>query len=155
MESARGVSKRSSRVQGGRRPGRGRRPPPASKTLPPSGVAPRKQLGTCPLDPTEPGTGRLKMENQRNTSSVQQPEENHAQTQVDDALRRSEAQYRALFENNPQPMWVYDERTLRFLAVNEAAIERYGYSREEFLSMTIKSIRSTADVEASLKTPAQ
>src|ERR1044072_8387358 len=151
MESARGVSKRSSRVQEGRRPGRGRRPPPASKPLPPSGVAPRKQLGTCPLDTTEPGTGRLKMENQRNTSPVQQPEKNHAQTQVDDALRRSEAQYRALFESNPQPMWVYDERTLRFLIVNDAAVHRSGYSRQEFSSMTIKNIRSSEEVPALLK----
>jgi PAS domain S-box-containing protein len=95
------------------------------------------------------------MENQRNTSSVQQPEENHAQTQVDDALRRSEAQYRALFESNPQPMWVYDERTLRFLIVNDAAVHRYGYSRQEFSSMTIKNIRSSEEVPALLKTTRQ
>ena len=75
-----------------------------------------------------------------------------AQSQTIEALRKSEAQYRALFESNPHPMWVYEERTLRFLAVNDAAIERYGYSREEFLSMTIKSIRTAADVPALLKT---
>lgn len=75
-----------------------------------------------------------------------------AETQVDDALRKSEAQYRAVFESNPHPMWVYEERTLRFLAVNDAAVERYGYSREEFLSMTIKSIRSPADVPALIQT---
>src|ERR1044072_4510779 len=95
--------------------------------------------------------GGLNMENKANAPTLQDVDQRHTY----EALCRSEAQYRALFENNPQPMWVYDERTLRFLAVNEAAIERYGYSREEFLSMTIKSIRSTADVEASLKTPAQ
>jgi two-component system, cell cycle sensor histidine kinase and response regulator CckA len=57
------------------------------------------------------------------------------------ALRDSEAQYRNLFENNPQPMWVYDIETLRFLAVNNAAIQHYGYTREEFFAMTIEQIR--------------
>jgi len=46
-------------------------------------------------------------------------------------------QYRILFESNPQPMWVYDLGTLSFLAVNDAAVYHYGYSRDEFLSMTI------------------
>lgn len=75
-----------------------------------------------------------------------------AETQAAEALRKSEAQYRALFQSNPHPMWVYEERTLRFLAVNDAAMQRYGYSREEFLSMTIKSIRSPAEVPALLQT---
>ena len=56
------------------------------------------------------------------------------------AWRGSEEQYRLLFENNPHPMWVYDKETLAFLAVNDAAIAHYGYSREEFLGMTIKDI---------------
>lgn len=51
------------------------------------------------------------------------------------------SQYRLLFERNPIPMWVFDHRSLRFLAVNEAAIRQYGYSQEEFLSMTIADIR--------------
>lgn len=55
-------------------------------------------------------------------------------------------QYRILFESNPQPMWVYDPGTLSFLSVNDAAIYHYGYSREEFLSMTIKDIRPPEDV---------
>src|SRR5215470_9371216 len=62
-------------------------------------------------------------------------------TRIEEALRKSEAQYRLLFESNPQAMWVYDQETRRFLAVNNAAIQRYGYSREEFLSMTIHDIR--------------
>ena len=66
---------------------------------------------------------------------------------IEEALRKSEAQYRLLFESNPQPMWVYDLSTLRFLAVNEAAINHYGYSRSEFLDMTIMDIRPEADVE--------
>ena len=65
---------------------------------------------------------------------------------ADDALRESELRYRALFEHNPQPMWVYDVETLAFLAVNAAAIARYGFSREEFLGMTILDIRPPEDV---------
>jgi PAS domain S-box-containing protein len=56
-------------------------------------------------------------------------------------LRESEERYRTLFESNPHPMWVYDSETLSFLAVNDAAIEHYEYSREEFLKMTIDDIR--------------
>ena len=52
-----------------------------------------------------------------------------------------EAIYQLLFERNPLPMWVYDSETLRFLAVNDAAIRHYGYSREEFLAMTVREIR--------------
>ena len=62
------------------------------------------------------------------------------------ALEASERRYRMLFENNPQPMWIFDERTLAFLDVNAAAIAHYGYSREEFLSMTIRDIRPPEDV---------
>jgi two-component system cell cycle sensor histidine kinase/response regulator CckA len=58
----------------------------------------------------------------------------------------SERNYRLLFESHPQPMWLYDVHTLRFLNVNDAAVDRYGYSREEFLAMTIKDIRPAQDV---------
>ncbi len=58
----------------------------------------------------------------------------------------SERNYRQLFESHPQPMWLYDVHTLRFLKVNDAAVDRYGYSREEFLAMTIKDIRPPQDV---------
>ena len=68
-------------------------------------------------------------------------------TRIEEALRKSEAQYRLLFESNPQAMWVYDLETRRFLAVNNAAIQRYGYSREEFLTMTIEDIRPSEDVQ--------
>ena len=54
-------------------------------------------------------------------------------------------QYRLLFESNPHPMWVFDRETMRFLAVNDAAVEQYGYSKEEFLSMTLAQIRSPED----------
>ena len=49
--------------------------------------------------------------------------------------------YKALFDESPQPMWIYDKNTLRFLDVNEAASAHYGYTKEAFLQMTIKDIR--------------
>jgi PAS domain S-box-containing protein len=61
------------------------------------------------------------------------------------ALSNSEMRYRMLFEGNPESMWVYDLETLAFVAVNDAAIRRYGYSREEFLAMTILEIRPAGD----------
>jgi PAS domain S-box-containing protein len=63
-------------------------------------------------------------------------------------VRESEERYRLLFESTPQPIWVFDDETLQFLAVNEAAVATYGYSREEFLSMTVNHIRSTEQVPA-------
>jgi two-component system, cell cycle sensor histidine kinase and response regulator CckA len=64
------------------------------------------------------------------------------------ALRESEARYRQLFESNPHPMWVYDIGNLRFLAVNDAAVQQYGYTREQFLAMTIRDIRPPQDQKA-------
>jgi PAS domain S-box-containing protein len=61
--------------------------------------------------------------------------------QIELALSDSEERYRTLFESTPQPIWVYDEVTLAFLAVNDAATRTYGFSREEFLGMTIDGIR--------------
>ena len=75
--------------------------------------------------------------------------------QAEQGMRESEERYRLLFESNPQSMWVYDLESLAFLAVNEAAITHYGYSRQEFLSMTIKDIRSPDDVAALLDTVSQ
>lgn len=63
-----------------------------------------------------------------------------------EALKKSEQHYRMLFEANPHPMWVYDIETWNFLAVNEAALNHYGYSHSEFLSMTIKDIRPSEDI---------
>lgn len=70
---------------------------------------------------------------------------------VQDALHESEAQYRTLFESNPNPMWVYDLETLRFLAVNDAAVDHYGYTPDEFLAMTVKEIRPPQDIPLFLK----
>jgi diguanylate cyclase (GGDEF)-like protein/PAS domain S-box-containing protein len=69
---------------------------------------------------------------------------------ADEALRESEQRYRALFDLNPLPMWVYDFETLRFIAVNDAAVHHYGYSREEFLSLKITDIRPQEDVPSVL-----
>ncbi len=57
------------------------------------------------------------------------------------ALREQEEQFRYLFAHNPYPMWVYDVATLAFLEVNAAAVAHYGYTREEFLAMTLADIR--------------
>ena len=62
------------------------------------------------------------------------------------ALRESEEHYRFLFDNNPHPMWVFDLENHKFLAVNNAAVRHYGYSREEFLSMTLEGIRPPEDI---------
>jgi PAS domain S-box-containing protein len=58
----------------------------------------------------------------------------------------SPAPYEAVFDLNPLSMWIYDTETLRFLAVNEAAVQRYGYTRGEFLRMTLLDIRPPEDV---------
>ncbi len=64
---------------------------------------------------------------------------------AEQALIDSEQRYAALFEAAPVPMWVYDIATTQFLAVNNAAIQSYGYSAEEFLAMTIFGIRPEAE----------
>ena len=59
-----------------------------------------------------------------------------------------EVEARLLFAASPLPMWVYDLETLRFLDVNEVACEKYGWTREEFLAMTIRDIRPPEDIAA-------
>jgi PAS domain S-box-containing protein len=61
------------------------------------------------------------------------------------ALAASQHRYQQLFDSTPLPMWVYDRESLAFLEVNEAAVEHYGYSREEFLRMTLLDIRSAEE----------
>ncbi len=61
------------------------------------------------------------------------------------SLEESEQNYRLLFGSNPHPMWVFDRESLAFLMVNNAAINHYGYSGEEFLGMTLKNILPTHD----------
>lgn len=71
------------------------------------------------------------------------------------ALRASEERHRLLFERNPLPAWVVDLETLRFVAVNDAAVRAYGYSRDEFLTMTIADIRPPEDIPALRDAPAR
>jgi PAS domain S-box-containing protein len=66
-------------------------------------------------------------------------------------LEESRSRYQKLFVENPQPMWMYDIETLEFLEVNQAAINNYGYSYKEFLSMTLKDIRPIEDIPALLE----
>jgi PAS domain S-box-containing protein len=82
---------------------------------------------------------------------MSESERQHEAERTED-LRRSELRYRSLFENNPQPMWVFDEETLAFLAVNDSAIRHYGYTRDEFLRMTLRDLRLPEDVPALLET---
>jgi PAS domain S-box-containing protein len=65
-----------------------------------------------------------------------------------EALAARERQYRLLFDESPVPKWVYDTASLRFLAVNKAAQRHYGYTEQEFLSMTIRDIRPPEDIPA-------
>src|SRR4029077_4447269 len=60
--------------------------------------------------------------------------------------------YKRLFDGHPEPMWVYDLETLAFLDINDAAVQRYGFTRDEFMSMTIKDIRPASEVPELLKT---
>ena len=65
----------------------------------------------------------------------------------EEQLRSAREFYKLLFEKSPIPGWVYDQESLIFLDVNQAAVENYGYSREEFLRMTIKEIRPPDEID--------
>jgi diguanylate cyclase (GGDEF)-like protein/PAS domain S-box-containing protein len=83
--------------------------------------------------------------------AVREAAERAQREALQDQLRDSEERHRELFQSNPHPMWVYDLETLGFLDVNDAAIARYGYSRDEFLGMTIRDIRPENDVPSLLQ----
>jgi diguanylate cyclase (GGDEF)-like protein/PAS domain S-box-containing protein len=68
-----------------------------------------------------------------------------AQKAAEAALQESKNQFQLLFFSNPLPMWVYDRETLAFLEVNAAAITHYGFTRDEFLAMSIYEIRQPED----------
>ena len=70
---------------------------------------------------------------------------------AEEAVRASETRYRLMFDKSPLPKWMYDAETLRFLDVNEVTVRDLGYSRDEFLTMTIKDIRPPEDVPALLE----
>ncbi|WP_026902868.1 PAS domain S-box protein [Pedobacter glucosidilyticus] len=64
-----------------------------------------------------------------------------------DKLSKSEKDYRNMFDANPNPMYIYDLKSLRFIEVNKAAIKNYGYSKQEFLSKTVLDIRPDTEKE--------
>ncbi len=86
--------------------------------------------------------------NRAGTPNDTRPGERDASSLGPDKIRFIGESYRLLFEKNPLPMWVFDVKTLRFLAVNEAAVNHYGYSRDEFLRLTVRDIRPPEDLPA-------
>ena len=93
------------------------------------------------------GKGKLKFDyNNQLVTLVGTIKDITERKQSEEALRKSEEKYRFMFFNNPQPMFIYDLETLDFLEVNQSAINHYGYTRDEFLTMTLKDIRSTDDI---------
>jgi len=83
---------------------------------------------------------------------AREPPNAHA---VEERLAQNEDGFRLLFMNNPQPMWVFDAESTRFLEVNSAAVAHYGYSRQEFLTMRITEIRPPEDVPRLLEDAAK
>ncbi len=67
-----------------------------------------------------------------------------------DDVQQAERRARLVFEAHPQPMWIFDVDTLAFLAVNDAAVHAYGWSREEFLTMTIMDLLAPDDASPGL-----
>lgn len=68
--------------------------------------------------------------------------------QAQDALQESEEKFKLLFQCSPLPKWALEVKTLRFVDVNDAAVKLYGYTREEFLQLTVRDVRSLASGEA-------
>jgi PAS domain S-box-containing protein len=83
---------------------------------------------------------RMRLDNQKLNTEVRE------RLQLQKALLESQTQYKLLFDSNPIPMWVYDQRNRLFLDVNEATLREYGYTREEFLRLNIFDIRPEKDV---------
>jgi two-component system sensor histidine kinase UhpB len=71
---------------------------------------------------------------------------------AEENILASEEKYRQMFYQNPFPMWINDEHTLQILEVNDAAIQKYGYEREEFLELTLNDIQ-IADTDVSAGMP--
>ena len=85
-------------------------------------------------DPTEERTAELARINEALRSEIRERKE------IENALRASEEHFRQIFSTIPIPVWLYDLDTLKFLEVNDMATEKYGYSHEQFLTMTIEEM---------------
>ncbi len=83
-------------------------------------------------------------------NAIEQQKIKHEKLVAQQLLQQSEAKYRYMFSNSPQPMWIFDVETLAFLEVNAAAVRHYGYSVEEFLSMTNKNIHPEEEITSLL-----
>lgn len=68
--------------------------------------------------------------------------------QLECRVEEQAERYRMLFEENPHPMWVYDRESLHLLAVNDCAVRKYGYTREQFLALTLFDLRPPEEAEA-------
>lgn len=78
--------------------------------------------------------------------ALREKEEKQSKLEIAQKLVESEQNYKNLFHLSPLPMWVYETGTYKFLKVNEAATEKYGFSEEEFLNMTILDVRPEEDI---------
>ncbi|HKN32772.1 MAG TPA: PAS domain-containing protein [Terriglobales bacterium] len=77
-------------------------------------------------------------------SHLDMPVNNHSREPVE---RKVELEVLGIpFANNSRPMWIYDRETFAFLEVNDAAIQEYGFSSQEFLTMSLLDIRPPEDV---------
>ncbi|MGH9888669.1 MAG: PAS domain S-box protein, partial [bacterium] len=74
-----------------------------------------------------------------------------ARKEAEIRLQESEEQYRLLFDRNPHPMYLFDDETLAFLAVNDVAVHHYGYSRDELLGMTVRDIRPPEEIPPNME----
>jgi two-component system, cell cycle sensor histidine kinase and response regulator CckA len=109
-----------------------------------------------PLDNIEVQQLALSLAEKWGLARAAQSSFEHLETQVKDRtreaeqalalIRASEHQYRLLFESNPTPIFTYDQSTLAFVTVNEAAVRHYGYSKEEFLKLTLRDIALPEDL---------
>lgn len=106
-------------------------------------VIARARTGTGPREPALGSAGAMLRHNEVLLEALQRRLDELEQ--ANQRLEQLAGSYRLLFEANPHPMWVFDVQTHRFLAVNEAAVAHYGWSRDEFLAMTIDDIRLPQD----------
>src|SRR4029077_7655228 len=72
-------------------------------------------------------------------------------SRAQEALEATQLNYKRLFDSHPEPMWVYDLETLAFLDVNDAAVQRYGFTRGEVMDVTMEDIRPASEVPELMK----